>query len=112
MSRIRRIKAFAKIELGLDSEEFYNMTPAELAYYVNAWEARERRADAYSALISSILTNINRDSKKYKKPFDLEEFLMFFPIPDKKCKDESSDLTSYIMSSGIKVEEKNGEERR
>lgn len=107
MSRIKKIKAFAKIELGINSDEFYELTPFDLSFYVGAWETRERRADAYSALVASLLTNINRDVKKNKKPFEVEDFLMFFKSPKKiGAETEAADLETYIINTGIPVNNK------
>lgn len=39
----------------------------------------EQRADTRSALISSILANVNRDPKKRPRPFSYRDFMLFPP---------------------------------
>lgn len=111
MARLNKVKAFAKIELGLSSEEFYNMTPADLADYIDVWENREMRKDVMNALGPTMLANTNRDPKKNHKPFEVHEFMMFFgnKVKNRNSQKTAHSIESYFANKGIKIEDtKNG----
>lgn len=42
-------------------------------YQIEPWD--ELRSDMRNAMLMSLLANVNRDSKKHKKPFSIADFL-------------------------------------
>jgi hypothetical protein len=55
------------------------MTPRETVEHIEAWNQRRRMQDEaasrQSALICSVLANINRDAKKRPKPYTPDDFM-------------------------------------
>jgi hypothetical protein len=63
------------MDMGLDERRFRRMTPAQYILMSDHLR-RKRRSDLYGhAMICSILSNINRDRKKRRRPFGPEDFL-------------------------------------
>jgi flagellar basal body rod protein FlgC len=75
-------------------------------------ENQEKRADARAALIASILANVNRDRKKRKKPFTLEDFMLTGKKKEPKKKqsiEEMIEMTKILNAAfGGKVVKKDG----
>jgi hypothetical protein len=63
------------VDLGLTSEQYWNLTPREFGHLRERWQARETREDRRTALIACILANVNRDPKRRAQPFEIEDFM-------------------------------------
>jgi len=83
------------------------MTMKELLIYIEGYKIKYKLnndlADRRTARICMILANINRDSKRRKKPYSEEDFI---PKPKKKMTVEQMELLlkAITMSLGGEVE--------
>ena len=77
------------------------MTPKEFKKYsdnqMKRFEVDNRNADRRSALIASILANANRDSKKKKKPFTIDDFM------PKQKREKKKPMDINIMAEMLKA---------
>lgn len=89
------IVAFAVVELNvpISLDQLYAMSPSDPLYkaLVDAWKAKEKRADARTALLCAVMANCMGGGKKKYEPSD------FMPKEPKKLKDQESDIKSQFM---------------
>lgn len=71
----RELRAFARLEIGLTSQEFESSTPAELDELIAAWNRKEQRQDERLASIMSHLSNVIVASAGGKARFSPSDFL-------------------------------------
>ena len=67
--------SFGVCNLRLSDREFWNLTLAQFDALVRRYKDEQRRLDYRSAMICSILAEINRDRKRRIKPFSPEDFM-------------------------------------
>jgi len=67
--------SFGVYNLRLSDREFWNLTLAQFDALVRRYKDEQRRSDYRSAMICSILAEINRDRKRRTKPFSPEDFM-------------------------------------
>ena len=67
--------SFGVRNLRLSDREFWNLTLAQFDALVRRYKDEQRRLDYRSAMICSILAEINRDRKRRTKPFSPEDFM-------------------------------------
>ena len=67
--------------MGYTPEFFWRLEPAEFVTLFEAWKDREKLNDRRIARVCCVLANVNRNSKKQKKPFTEEDFM---PVQKKK----------------------------
>ncbi|MCC6426284.1 MAG: hypothetical protein IT435_05635 [Phycisphaerales bacterium] len=58
----------------MGTAEFDALTPDELAEYRGAWLASQRRLDQRAGVLAALIANVNRDSKRRRKPFVPADF--------------------------------------
>ena len=67
--------SFGVRNLRLSDREFWDLTLAQFDVLVRRYKGEQRRLDYRSAMICSILAEINRDRKRRIKPFSPEDFM-------------------------------------
>ena len=76
------------------------MTPSEFKKYsesrMKRFDIDNKNADRRSALIASILANANRDTKKKRKPFTIDDFMP-------KIKKDKKPMDVNIMAEVLKA---------
>jgi hypothetical protein len=89
------IVAFACVELNvpIPLDTLYAMSPNDPLYIalVDAWKARERRADARNALLCAVMANCMGGGKKKYETSD------FMPKEPKPIKQQESDIKTQLM---------------
>jgi len=77
------------------------MTPSEFKKYseskMKRFDIDNKNADRRSALIASILANANRDKKKKRKPFTVDDFM------PKMQKEKKKPMDANIMAEVLKA---------
>jgi Protein of unknown function (DUF4035) len=69
------------VDLGLTSEQYWNLTPREFGHLRERWQARETREDRRTALIACLIANANRDPQRRSFPFEIDDFMPGGPKP-------------------------------
>lgn len=62
-------------DLGLASDAFWRLTPRRFAALCARRRGDVRRADQRAALVACLIANANRDVKKRRRPFTVEDFM-------------------------------------
>ena len=61
--------------LHLSDREFWHLTLAQLDALVRQYTEEQKKLDGRTALICTVLANINRNPKKKSKAFTVEDFM-------------------------------------
>ena len=61
--------------MGLTDAEFWCLTPKEYSYLVKRFGQEQERYDRRAALVSSVIANVNRNTKKRKRPYTVQDFM-------------------------------------
>ena len=61
--------------IGMTPAQFWGSTLKEFEKQANAFSKLEKKRDSRAALICSVLAEVNRDRKKRKKPYKVEDFM-------------------------------------
>ena len=69
---MREQRAWARVDLGMQAEEFGRLNLAELFELIEVWNKREKRQDFRAARICQVMANMNRG--KNTPPFDAWDF--------------------------------------
>ena len=72
---MRELKAIAVHDLGQTESQFWDMALFDFYALLDRYTHAEKRLDQRTALIAMILANANRDTKKRREPFTLEDFM-------------------------------------
>ena len=67
--------SFGVRNLRLSDREFWDLTLAQFDALARRYKDEQRRLDYRSAMVCSILAEINRDRKRRIKPFSPEDFM-------------------------------------
>ena len=67
--------SFGVHNLRLPSREFWSLTLAQFDALARRYKDEQRRLDYRSAMICSILAEINRDRKRRPRPFSPDDFM-------------------------------------
>ena len=63
------------IDLGLTSDAFWALTPAQFQLLWRRHLAREERQDRRFSLLATLYANAHRDEKRRPMPYTIEDFL-------------------------------------
>lgn len=63
----------AALVAGLTHQEFWDLTPHEVALSIEAYHQREERADWRAAMVASVIANVHRG--KRGRPFKPSDFM-------------------------------------
>jgi len=61
--------------IGLTTEQFWGCTLKEFEKKIEAFKALEKKQDFRTAQICAIIANVNRDSKKKRRPYQPKDFM-------------------------------------
>jgi hypothetical protein len=90
------IVAFAIVELNvpISLDVLYSMSPNDKLYkaLIEAWKAKEKRADARTALLCAVMANCMGSGKKKYEPSD------FMPKEPKSVQDKEAEIKSNFMT--------------
>ena len=82
----------------MSKEEFLQADGWELKAYQEAFEAEEEKRDRRFAMIAMILANVNRDSKKKKKPYEISDFMPKKPVSSEQLSEKVESFRNYLRT--------------
>jgi hypothetical protein len=101
VEEIEEWEVWARVELGMRSDEFYALTPGKFYKYVHQWKDKEKRIDRKFARIGVYLARVHGNEQV------TEDQLM--PV-ERAQEEESEDFnhddflkTQFCMAMGIKL---------